>query len=166
MSINRYRGKHLRDRKRGRKLTGRCSECGRRCEDGDVCGKCAPPEIEHEVADELPEPDAKTIQMHSKLDHDEKKELARMALFRLMFLPMGDDDADPFDEEIERRLVWWCASKLTDAAEGVAIAEEVWADAQDAYETNPDGLARRVRRTDWLIDAYDDPMFRAMSTMI
>ena len=79
---------------------------------------------------------------------------------------MGDADADPFDDEIERRLVYWCASKLTDPTEGVAIAEEVWADAQDAYETNPEGFVRRCRRTDWLIEAYDDPMFRAMSTMI
>ena len=165
MSI--HRGIHLRDRRRDRKLNGRCSECGRRCEDGNLCSRCAKlqPEL-GPVTDELPEPNAKSIEMHRNLDHYEKRELARLALLRLQYLPMGDDDLDPFDDAIYRRLMFWCASRLTESAEGVAIAEEVWADAQDAFTENEDGFRWRVRQSEWLIEAYNDPHFRAMSTMI
>ena len=166
MSI--HRGKLLKDRRRDRKLHGRCSECGRRCEDGDLCQRCAAqrPQETGPAGDELPEPDEKSIELHSGLDRDQKKELARLALLRLMYLPMGDDDADPFDDGLYRRLVFWCASRLAHAGEGMQIAEEVWDDAVYAHEENPDGFRRRVRSSEWLITAYDDPMFRAMSTMI
>lgn len=166
MKRARYKPKRLRDRKRGKKLRGRCRECGRRCEYGDLCRRCMPAEDVRPTMEELPEPDEKSVQMHSQMNRDEKRELARLALLRLLYLPMGDPDADPFNDENYRRLSIWCGTRLTVTTEGLEIAAEVWEEAQETYDADPDAYARRCRRTDWLIDAYDNPHYRAMSTMI